>query len=141
MRSGKRTTKIRFAMDDQNGAPWSDLVVAILAVNRWPVEKVYTLLPTLQDAGLLEPNNLAAWGIDAIKSALEKSGYTRGDYMTTLMAGRLKSLGIFVAEMGRERCERLLRDGAMDSLAISLGAVSGVGPAVLRNYVLLRATV
>lgn len=116
-------------------------MVAILAVNSWPVEKVYTLLPTLQDAGLLEPSNLAAWGIGAIKSALEKSGYTRGDYMTSLMAGRLRSLGMFVVERGREECERLLRDGAMDSLAVSLGAVRGVGPAVLRNYVLLRGAV
>jgi hypothetical protein len=128
-------------MEDQHGTPWSDLLVAILAVNRWPVEKVYTLLPTLEEAGLLEPNNLAAWGIDVIKSALEKSGYTRGDYMTTLMAGRLKSLGIFVAETGREGCERLLRAGAMDSLTVSLGPVRGIGPAVLGNYVLLRGTV
>ena len=125
-------------MEDQPGSPWSDLLVAILAVNRWPVEKVYTLLPTLEDAGLLEPSNLAAWGIDTIKSALEKSGYTRGDFMTTLMAGRLKSLGIFVAVTGREECECLLRAEAMNSLAVFLGVVRGIGPAVLRNYVLLR---
>jgi hypothetical protein len=127
-------------MEAQSSVPWSDLVVAILAVNSWSVEKVYALLPALEDAGLLNPGNLADWEVGALKAALEKSGYSRGDYITTLMATRLNSLGMFVTEIGRERCEHVLRAASMAGLEASLGAVRGIGPAVIRNYVFLRGT-
>src|SRR2546421_12171822 len=91
--------------------PWEDLIVSILSVNNYSLEKTYSTVETLRREGLFDPKNLMRWTIKEIEIRLRRGGYDRGDYLSTLFALRIASLGKFVASDGIQECERILRKG------------------------------
>jgi hypothetical protein len=67
------------------------LVVAVLAVNRFPLIQVQAIVPRLRAGGLMEPCRVASMKLPEVIAALESSGYDRGG-LTWLLATRVKSL-------------------------------------------------
>ena len=118
--------------------PWEDLIVSILSVNNYSLEKTYSTVETLRREGLFDPKNLMRWTIKEIEIRLRRGGYDRGDYLSTLFALRIASLGKFVASDGIQECERILRKGDATEIRQYLSPVRGIGPRVLANYFLLR---
>ena len=125
-------------MDTDLDEIWKELIVCILAVNQYSLEKAYGLSERLREQGLLSPANLAAFTVPEIAGKLRKSGYDRGAYLTHLIAERLAALGAFIGSTGVEECEALLKTKDKTSISRVLLGVHGIGPVVLRNFFSLR---
>jgi hypothetical protein len=117
---------------------WEDLVVSILAVNQYSLEKTYAIVGGLREAGLASPQNLGAWEIDRIVSRLKSAGCDRGAFMTPLFAARLSSLGKVVGARGMSACADILAGKDFEEIRRLLLPVNGIGPKVMRNFCLLR---
>jgi hypothetical protein len=72
---------------------WLDLVVALLAVNQYSVDKAYALAGDLRKTGLTDPRKLAKWSTTEIEAKLMAAGYERGAFMNALFSERLAALG------------------------------------------------
>ena len=118
--------------------PWEDLIISILAVNQYSLEKTYPILDRLRKSGLTSPHNLAAWNPDEIATRLKDSGCNRGVFMTGLFALRLCSLGVAAKGRGIEQFTRILLDKDFAEIGRLLTPINGIGPKVLRNYRLLQ---
>jgi 3-methyladenine DNA glycosylase/8-oxoguanine DNA glycosylase len=112
------------------------LVTALLAVNNYSLEKVWTLLPRLREEGLTNPASVVSQDLRRLTVRLAKAGYDRGR-LTRMFAERLKHLmaaieeglldDLRVAETRKdaEAMQRMLRD------------VRGIGPRVAQSAWLL----
>jgi hypothetical protein len=125
-------------MTDRTHILWEDLVLAILSVNQYSLEKTYLAVETLRREGLFDPQNLARWTSKEIGTRLRNGGYDRGGFMTWLFADRLESLGKFVESMGVEECEKVLLRGETNEVKRFLQPVNGIGPKVLANFFVLQ---
>ncbi len=118
------------------GRSWEDLILSMLAVSQYPIERVVALRERLRKAGLLDPANLADWGVKQVGAELHASGYDRGQ-LTLMYADRLVSLGkIFKSEGAR--CETILREGSDDEVRALIAPWHGIGPTVLSTFLNLR---
>ena len=117
---------------------WQDLVVSILSVNNYSLEKTYSSVDSLSKEGVFDPKKLAGWTQDEIAIRLRRGGYDRGEYLNKLLAGRLLSLGRFVHSIGIEESERALASTDKSGVGKFLQPVSGIGPQVLRSFSMLR---
>jgi hypothetical protein len=122
---------------DQN-SPWEDLVVSILSVNQYSLEKTHAVAPLLRQGGLLSPENLSRWELEEIVARLKAAGCDRGRFMTKLFAVRLASLGMAVESRGIAICGRILSSNDPAAISDLLLPINGVGPKVLRNFFVLR---
>lgn len=125
-------------MADETDDPWEDLVLAILAVNQYSLEKTYLAVEALRGEGLFRPENLVNWSPEEIETRLRRGQCDRGDFMTRLFARRLASLGEFLKSAGVEECGRVLRKCEATEVRRLLLPVKGIGPKVLANFFLLR---
>src|SRR5437588_12378095 len=117
---------------------WEDLILAILSVNRYSLEKTYSAVDSLRREALFDPKKLAGWTLEDIAIRLRRGGYDRGDYLTKLLANRLMSLGVFVERVGIEKSERILTTYGKTEIGQFLQPVNGVGPPVPINFSVLR---
>ena len=81
----------------------TDLVVATLSVNSYPVTWTWELLPALEEHGLLDPIRVAARDPGELIDALELAGYARGK-ITWIVAPRLQTL---MSEVGAGKLDGL----------------------------------
>jgi hypothetical protein len=114
------------------------LVIAMLAVNNYPLERVWRQRSDLEKLRVFDPTFLATAEEDHIARALEDAGYQRGDYINGLLASRLKNLGHFAITLGHSRMKEVLEDRG--DLSVALRSVGGIGPVVIRNFIALRDT-
>jgi hypothetical protein len=118
--------------------PWADLVIAMLSVNSYSLEKTFSLFDSLAEQGLFVPTKLSALGQADIAKRLGAAGYSRGDTMTAIFAERLGSLGRLTADIPVEDCTRILLIGGREEVSSLLSRVKGIGPRVLANFFILR---
>jgi len=118
--------------------PWDDLVVSILAVNRFDLERAYGLLKQLRTQRLTDPEELSRRTLSELYSKLVTAGYNRGEFMTYLFAERLSSLGAFAKQRGIAECEKVMTSNNVGALEELLLSVKGIGPIVVKNYRTLR---
>jgi hypothetical protein len=117
---------------------WLDLVVSILAVNQYSLEKTYRFVSGFRQQGLCDPSNLASWDQQELVGRLTLAGCDRGRFMTNLFALRLSSLGVYVGQNGVEHSETVLSGPDRAAIETFLLAVPGIGPKVVKNFFLLR---
>jgi len=118
--------------------PWDDLVVSILSVNQYSLERTYGLLQGLRDQKVTDPSSLACWDPREIENRLRSSGCDRGSFMTKLFAERLGALGRLIRARGVDECEKVLRSRDVRAIEMLLLPVKGIGPVVLRHFYTLR---
>lgn len=70
----------------------TDLVSAILAVNLWTVEKVFSIHDGLEREGVFDHERIASAKFDEVHASLIAAGYDRGDYIVSLLTERLQSM-------------------------------------------------
>jgi hypothetical protein len=126
---------------EQIDNPWEDLVVSILAVNRWSLEKTYLISDGLRSQGLFDPKTLASLEHEEAIARLKKAGFNRGTFMTNLFALRLTSLGQLIETIGVEPCTNAILRTTRRELEETLRTVSGIGPTVLANFCALRGNI
>ena len=116
-----------------------DLLVSVLAVNNYSLEKAYRLSGRLQELGLLDVSALTGnpLGADEIRSRLIEAGYARGEYIETLISQRIERIFGVIRQKGS--IEYLLSlDCGSDLVAQRLSGLYGVGPRVISNFICLR---
>ena len=124
--------------DKKESNPWADLVIAILSVNNYPLEKTFALFSSLEDNGLFDPTVLADLSSADVARKLGAAGYNRGDTMTAIFTERLTSLGKLAASVPVESTSNILQSGDHKEVSSLLSGVKGIGPKVLAKFFLLR---
>jgi hypothetical protein len=119
-------------------SPWEDLVISVLAVNQYSLEKTYACKEGLQTQELTTPATLLELAPAEIERRLKAGGCDRGAFMTNLFAKRLGALGAHVRSVGIEKSTIILAGISRQKIEQFLEPVNGIGPVVLRNYFLLR---
>jgi 3-methyladenine DNA glycosylase/8-oxoguanine DNA glycosylase len=105
------------------------IVMALLAVNAWPIDKVLAALPALRTAGLLDPAQVAAADIGPLTVKLAAAGYDRG-LLTELFALRLQNLMRAVRDGALDAVAAAHRSGDREAAVAALCTVKGIGPRV-----------
>lgn len=119
-------------------SPWEDLVISILAVNQYSLEKTYPCKHGLQAQELTVPAKLMGLAPEEIERRLRAAGCDRGDFMTALFAKRIFALAEYARSVGIEHSSDILSGKSRQKIEQFLEPVSGIGPVVLRNFFLLR---
>jgi endonuclease III-like uncharacterized protein len=114
------------------------LVVAVLSVNNYPLEKAWEIRGALESASLFNPEALASLPDSDLVERLRAAGYDRGEFLTDLVASRLQSVGAFLVDYGVGRATQVLSSGTSEEVHAMLIGIKGVGPAVIRSFLLLR---
>lgn len=132
-------------MADQNRATnptiadvWEDLVVSMLSINQYSLERTYRSLRGLREQGLFDPKNLMRWDETEIVSRLKLAECDRGTFMTTLFAFRLCNLGRLAEAKGFETCTKIISSRNAKAIKELLLPVNGIGPKVIANFCLLQ---
>jgi endonuclease III-like uncharacterized protein len=120
------------------GEIWEDLIVSILAVNQYSLEKTYALLPLLRRAEVLDPEMLCNLQPEEVVERLKTNGVDRGSFMTLLFAMRLVSLGVALHSKGIASCVEVILSNDPEEIRNLLLPVNGIGPKVIGNFLLLR---
>ena len=116
---------------------WHDLVVSMLAVYNYTLEKVDDYSAGLEKQGLFEPDKIKKMSHEEIFEALEKSGYKRGN-LNAIFTERVQGLGEYVDKKGKNHCESILKNKDKEAITSLLKPIRGVGPKVIENYLELR---
>jgi hypothetical protein len=125
-------------MSDAVATISENLLVALLSVNQWSVEKVYGLVEGFREAGLFDFDSVARLDEAELTRRLGTAGYNRGTYLTPMMASRVGSLaGVLKGGTVRKLAD-FIASGDRESAENILKLIDGVGPFVLRNFWLLQ---
>jgi hypothetical protein len=118
--------------------PWEDLVISILSVNQYSLERTYQSVEGLRNKGLFDPRRLIKWDQKEIADRLKSAGCDRGSFMTNLFALRLANLGAMIERKGIDTCAKVISGGDTGAIEELLLPVNGIGPKVIANFYLLR---
>jgi 3-methyladenine DNA glycosylase/8-oxoguanine DNA glycosylase len=113
-----------------------DLVVAMLAVNRWSLERTAALSAKLADEGFGNPSLVLSTDAEELAGRLEAAGYQRGTFMQTLLANRIVDAA---SKFDEGYLKQLEREHATQRIRAFLIRINGVGPEVVGNFLLLRS--
>jgi hypothetical protein len=116
-----------------------DLVVAMLAVNRWTLERAVSIANGLSDVGLSDPTAIRSMSVDEVATRLASAGYKRGHYMEQLLAMRIVGAAETLDEDSVQRLTDLERRGDKNAIRDLLLAIKGVGPEVVNSFFILRS--
>src|SRR5438552_1264993 len=90
---------------------FNDLVIALLSVNGYRVEKTRPLQHALEQAGLFDLKAVGNLREDEVADRLRVAGYNRGEFLTRLMAARLVALSQYLCSLGWKAARELLESG------------------------------
>jgi hypothetical protein len=118
--------------------PWEDLVVSILSVNQYSLERTYLSIEGLRREGLFDPQHLMSWSQSEILERLKAAGCDRGPFMTSLFALRLSNLGVLIESKGIDACGKVISGRDTRAIEELLLPVNGIGPKVIANFYILH---
>ena len=113
---------------------YEDLVVAILAVNNYSLEKAYGLRTGLKKQGCFDPAKVRSWSHEEAVRHLVQAGYDRGATMNSIFAGRVQELAIFEESQVLVQAWKHLALGQKTDADRILLSIPGVGPTVLGHF-------
>ncbi len=117
-----------------------NILISILAVNGWTVDRVCPLTERFRAVGLLDFATISGLSIEDIAERLARAGYARGDYMTLLLAARVVSLATALTAAELSRLKQCLVEGRTTDVSETLRGIKGVGPVVLETFWSLQHT-
>ena len=129
-----RERKTKSTIDD----PWEDLVVSLLSVNQYSLERTYESIKGLREQGLFNPTKLMQLDHDEFVARLKAAGCDRGTFMTSLFGLRLANLGALIQSKGLDTCAKTISGRDTRAIEELLLPVNGIGPKVIANFYLLR---
>lgn len=119
---------------DREAELYENLVLAVLSVNSFPLEKVYRLREDLRKQGLFSPKVVVEWDHPTSISHLVSAGYDRGDTMNSIFASRLQELAMAANSGTLDPIWKNVLGGSRKNADEQMLRLHGVGPAVLRNF-------
>ncbi len=114
------------------------LVVALLAVGGYSLQRAWDLLPALQREHLADAKAAEELDEAEVVRRLARAGYDRGASVTTSMAKRLMAVHAAVRDGVLAQASRLMRDGRLQDAERVLCQVSGIGPTVFKHFAVLE---
>lgn len=117
---------------------YEDLAMSLLAVNSYPLEKVYPLQDKLREHGLFSPEQVNTWSHNKAVEQLEKTGFDRGATMNSIFAGRLQELAFHASQGDLEEVWEAVRKGPKKKAEAALLKLRGVGRVVVKNFWILQ---
>jgi hypothetical protein len=114
------------------------LVVAVLAVGGFSLQRAWNLIASFQTEGLTDSKAVEKYDEAEVVRRLARSGFNRGPTVTTSMAKRLMALHVAVRDGVLAQAVRLLRDGRIKDAEKVLCTIKGVGPTVFNQFVMLE---
>lgn len=108
------------------------LLMAVLSVNNFSLEKAWALLPRMREAGLTDPARVAAMEMPAVIEALRGAGYDRKN-LTWLFAERVKALMVAIHDGQLDGLPDAISRKDKKAAAALLAPIRGVGPRVVEN--------
>ncbi len=117
------------------------LVVALLAVGGYSLQRAWDALPALRKESLCDPKAVQLLDEGEIVRRLARSGYNRGATVTTSMAKRLMALHAAVRDGVLSSASSLMKEGRLQDAESVLCKVKGVGPAVFKQFAVLEGVV
>ena len=112
------------------------LVISLLAVNNYQLDKAWALLPSLKSNGLTDPAQVAGADVGDLTVRLASAGYDRG-MLTGLFAERLRQLMISVLSEAFGGLRDAIQANDQKKFSDLFCAFPGVGPRVCSNAWLL----
>ena len=114
--------------DDHVGS----LVAAMLAVNFFPLDRAYRLMPAFRERGLLDPVRVAAMTQPDLIAAMDAAGYSRGGFLP-ILSFRLYALMEHVGDGRLDALPAAAAAGDSAAFEAALGAVPGFGPRTIAS--------
>lgn len=116
-----------------------NLLLSVIAVNNCSLSEAYGLRDALAMEGLTKCSIFDQEIPDAftIKTVIMKGGYKRGEYVALLLGERIKRILETAKERGFEEFLGFLSMGE-ESATKELKQLFGVGPAVIKNFLVLQ---
>jgi hypothetical protein len=108
------------------------LLMALLSVNNFSLEKAWALLPRMREAGLTDPVRVEGMDMAAAIEALTGAGYDRKN-LTWLFAERVKALMAAIHGGELAGLDEAIVKKDKDRATELLSQVGGVGPTVIQN--------
>jgi hypothetical protein len=112
------------------------LLAALLAVNRYPLEKAWKLLPHLREEGLTSPVSVAAEDLGQLTVRLARAGYDRG-LVTGILAQRVQHLMVAITAGRLDELPAAVQRNDAKATQRMLCEISGIGPQVAHSAWLL----
>ena len=116
----------------------SDVLVSVLAVQRFSIEKAFELVPGLEAQGFLDFDAVAKWSRETVQERLNLAGFRRSEFFDDLFSRRVQEVAKGLGAEGIRGLLRLEARGDLAGLEKRLAGLWGVGPAVIWNYKVLR---
>jgi hypothetical protein len=113
-------------------------LIALLAVNRWTLDKAFSIRAGLLAAGLTDFDALLSMTVEEIAGRLATAGYARGEFMNRQMAQRILSMATVLTSSEMQRLRPLVQAGQRHDVNVTLQKIEGVGPTVLDNFWILQ---
>ena len=124
--------------DSANSDLASELILSILAVRNYGLEKTYLLKDSLKSIGLFDFKILMNSSTEDLENLLKEAGCNRGEFMTALFASRLNSLDGFIKQEGLQNFKAKVNNSDLNEVSAYLLKVKGIGPKVIANFFVLR---
>ena len=115
----------------------ADLVIAMLSVNNWPLEKSYAIREQLRKEGLFNISRLSGMNRADVCNSLYRAGYLRADYILGLLADRLLDMATTLSGNNLIKLRSFIERGEIKEADSLLLNIKGVGPMVLENFKIL----
>ena len=116
--------------------PWEDVVISMLSTGGYRLGRTYKYRDLLIENGLTNIVELSKMDEATIAKKLCDSGYERGPVLTAMYTDRLISLAKL--SKNASECEDVLLNGNADEVSALLTPIKGVGPIVIKQYLMLR---
>jgi hypothetical protein len=111
-----------------------NILISLLAVNGWTVDRVFPLTERFRAVGLLDFAAVSGLQVEGIAERLARAGYARGEYMNLLLASRVLSMATALSLTELERLKQYLLESRADEVSSTLRGIKGVGPVVLETF-------
>src|SRR5213076_2147977 len=102
-------------------------LIALLAVNRWTLDKAFSIRAGLLAAGLTDFDALPRLTVEEIAGRLGTAGHSRGDFMNRQMAQRILSMANVLTSTEIQRLRPLVQAGKREHVNVTLQRIEGVG--------------
>lgn len=114
-----------------------DILLALLAVNAMPLQRVYAIREQLLEAGLLDFAAVAKLSVPEVTQRLVAAGYDRRR-LTALIADRVRALAAALTDEELRKIADDVNAGRRSEVNATLSRLRGVGPFVLESFWLLQ---
>jgi len=108
------------------------LIVSILAVNSYTLERVLGHISSFKMQGLLDFRSVSEMDVGTIAVKLTKSGYNRG-LLNGMMAERIKDLMTAISEGYLDKLPELVLKKDKAAALLLLCSLRGMGPTTAKN--------